>query len=89
MADDDAKTNSGHVPQPIPEARDEGAGGSDLDAPHTDEAAGGSVPQPRVEVRDQGAGGSDLDAPHTDEGGEGHVPTPGPLEIGGDLDAED
>lgn len=36
---DDARTNSGSIPDPIPEVRDEGPGGTDL----TDDADGGGT----------------------------------------------
>ena len=57
---DDAPTNSGTVPTPIPEVRDEGPGGTDLNMDEGDKEATGTLPDPIPEVRDEGAGGSDL-----------------------------
>jgi hypothetical protein len=41
MADDD-RTNSGSLPDPIPEVRDEGPGGTDLDSGSDDADGGGT-----------------------------------------------
>lgn len=59
---DDAVTGSGTVPDPIPEVRDEGPGGTDLnmDDGGMDDATTGSLPDPMPEVRDEGPGGSHL-----------------------------
>jgi hypothetical protein len=39
---DDARTNSGSIPDPIPEVRDEGPGGTDLTS-SSDDADGGET----------------------------------------------
>lgn len=70
---EDADTNTGTVPDPIPRVRDELSGGTNLSQ---DEADTGTLPDPIPSVRDEGPGGTNLSQDEDTEGRGGVLPSP-------------